>query len=237
MKSEFPTPVPEIPVRNIATAVAYYRNNFGFGLDWGGEEIGLAGISRGHCRMFLADQESREGFGNVGPILTWLNLESNEEVDELYREWSASNARLVSAPESKPWGLHEFTAADVDGNLFRVFFDFGTRIRTRALAFTKRLREEIQRGTVRCSVRIWSGPHLEVGGKCPVGDGHVVVESLEEISLENVTDDLARESGFQSAADLQSVVKHGPEENVYLIRFHYLPPGASDTPERRDIPG
>jgi len=26
----------------------------------------------------------------------------------------------------KSWGLHEFTAADPDGNLFRVFYDFAT---------------------------------------------------------------------------------------------------------------
>jgi hypothetical protein len=47
-------------------------------------------------------------------------------VDELYRVWSASNAKLMSAPESKPWGLHEFTASDLDGNLFRMFYDFAT---------------------------------------------------------------------------------------------------------------
>jgi hypothetical protein len=58
--------------------------------------------------------------------LTWLNLDSKEDVDELYRAWSASLARLIAAPESKPWGLHEFTAADLDGNLFRVFYDFAT---------------------------------------------------------------------------------------------------------------
>ena len=31
---------------------------------------------------------------------------------------------IISAPESKPWKLHEFTAADLDGNVFRVFYDF-----------------------------------------------------------------------------------------------------------------
>jgi uncharacterized glyoxalase superfamily protein PhnB len=61
----------------------------------------------------------------------WLNLKSKDEVDALYREWSASNAKLLSAPESKPWGLHEFTAADLDGNLFRVFYDFATPERAR----------------------------------------------------------------------------------------------------------
>jgi uncharacterized glyoxalase superfamily protein PhnB len=213
----------------MAAAVAYYRDHFGFGLDWGGEEIGLAGISRGNCRMFLADAEAREQFGNVGPMLTWLNLESVEEVDELYREWSASNARLMSSPEPKPWGLHEFMAVDLDGNLFRVFYDFGTHIRNRAFAFTKRLREGIRRGTIRCAVRIWTSPHLEAGGMYPVADGQVVVDSIEEISLEQITDDVARESGYQRAA-LLGMAGHGSEEHLYLIRFHYLPAGASEVP-------
>jgi predicted lactoylglutathione lyase len=126
MKSDFPGAVPEIPVRDIATATAYYQTNLGFSLDWGGEELGLAGISKGNCRMFLANEQFRKEYGNVGPTLTWLNLESKEEVDELYRAWSASNAKLMSVPESKPWGLHEFMAADLDGNLFRVFYDFAT---------------------------------------------------------------------------------------------------------------
>ena len=131
MKSKFPGAVPEIPVTDIATAAAYYQNNLGFELDWGGDELGLAGISKGICRMFLADERFRKGYGNVGPTLTWLNLGSKEEVDELYRAWSASKAKLMSAPESKPWGLHEFTAADLDGNLFRVFYDFATPERER----------------------------------------------------------------------------------------------------------
>jgi predicted lactoylglutathione lyase len=126
MKSQFPGAVPEIPVKDINQAAAYYERNLGFSLDWGGEEIGLAGISKGHCRMFLANQEFRNQYGNVGPVLTWLNLDSKEEVDELHRIWSASEAKLLSVPESKPWGLHEFTAADLDGNLIRVFYDFGT---------------------------------------------------------------------------------------------------------------
>ncbi len=131
MKSEFPGAVPEIPVTDINEATAYYENNLGFTVDWRVDEIGLAGISRGNCRMFLANSKYRKGYGNVGPVLTWLNLDSKEEVDDLYRLWSASKAKLLSAPESKAWGLHEFTAADLDGNLFRVFHDFATPERAR----------------------------------------------------------------------------------------------------------
>lgn len=231
MKFKLPTPVPEIPVRDVAAAAEYYRNNFGFSLDWGGGEIGLAGISRGRCRIFLANQEHREPLGNVGPNLTWLNLESNEEVDELYREWSGRTARLLSAPESKPWGLHEFLAADLDGNLFRVFHDFATPIRTTALAFTKEHREGIRRGEIHCAVRIWESPRVTVGEQHLVDDGHLVVDSIEQTQLENMTEDLARESGFRSAADLFGVANLGGEEHLYLIRFHYVPPSATPSTE------
>ena len=129
MISTFPAAIPEIPVSDIDTAVAYYERNLGFTRDWVEEDIGLAGVSRGDCRLFLASADYRTGYGNVGPVLTWLNLSSREDVDDLYRRWSASDARLISAPESKPWGLHEFTAADPDGNLLRVFHDFATPLR------------------------------------------------------------------------------------------------------------
>ena len=126
MKSEFPGAVPEIPVSDINDAAAYYEKNLGFTVDWGGEELGLAGISRGDCRMFLANSDFRKHYGNVGPVLIWLNLNSKDEVNDLYRIWSSSKAKLISEPESKPFGLHEFMAKDLDGNLFRVFYDFGT---------------------------------------------------------------------------------------------------------------
>lgn len=76
--------------------------------------------------MFLTNSDYRKKCGNVGPVLIWLNLKSKDEVNDLYRLWSSSKVKLISEPESKPWGLHEFMAKDLDGNLFRVFYDFGT---------------------------------------------------------------------------------------------------------------
>lgn len=97
------------------------------------------------------------------------------------------------------------------------------------MVFTKRLRDGIRRGRIKCSVRVWQRPHVKVGGKYPMDDGHIVVDSIDEITIEDITHDLAREGGFQSVEDLLGVAKHGPGDNVYLIRFHYLPPGAWDT--------
>jgi predicted lactoylglutathione lyase len=125
MRLELPGAVPEIPVTDMKAAAAYYQNKLGFTIDWGGEELGLAGISKGNCRIFLANSVYRKQYGNVGPALIWLNLDSKDEVNDLYKLWSRSEAKLLSEPESKPWGLHEFMAKDLDGNLFRVFYDFG----------------------------------------------------------------------------------------------------------------
>ena len=53
-------------------------------------------------------------------------------------------------------------------------------------------------------------------------EGAVLIESIEAVSLQDVTHDLAVESGFESRADLLKVAQHGSGENVYLVRFRYL---------------
>ena len=134
MSPALPGAVPEIPVSDVIAATTYYRDNLSFDVDWVATDISLAGISRDNCRLFLAGTPFRKERGNVGPVSTWLNLSSKGEVDALHQAWSATNAILLSAPASKPWGLHEFTAADPDGNLFRVFYDFATPERERAMS-------------------------------------------------------------------------------------------------------
>ena len=94
------------------------------------------------------------------------------------------------------------------------------------MVFTKRLREGIRRGRIRCSVRIWTRPHVKAGRRYQMDDGQIEVDSIEPISLTDITYDLARESGFDSVDELLQIARHGRGENIYLIRFHYLPPGA-----------
>jgi hypothetical protein len=98
------------------------------------------------------------------------------------------------------------------------------------MVFTKRLRDGIRRGRIRCTVRIWQSLKVKVGGRYPLDDGHVVVDSIEQITLKTITDDLAQESGFESKKDLLGVAQHGTGRKVFLIRFHYLPAGAWDGP-------
>jgi hypothetical protein len=96
------------------------------------------------------------------------------------------------------------------------------------MMFTKRLREGIRRGRIRCSIRIWTQPRVKVGGRYRMDEGYIVVDSIEPITLRRVTRDLARESGFESVDDLLRVARHGSGNKVYLVRFHYRPVGGWD---------
>ena len=91
------------------------------------------------------------------------------------------------------------------------------------MVFTKRLREGVRRGQITCSVRIWQRPKVKVGRRYRMEEGEIERDSIEQIALQDITHQLAIESGFLGVIDLLKVAKHGPGENVYLIRFHYLP--------------
>ena len=100
------------------------------------------------------------------------------------------------------------------------------------MTFTKRLREGVRRGEITCSVRIWERPRVRVGGQYPMEEGHIEVDSIEPIGFPDITPELARESGFLGVLDLLKVAKHGKGENIYLIRFHYMPPRRKPTARR-----
>jgi hypothetical protein len=67
-------------------------------------------------------------------------------------------------------------------------------------------------------------PHVKAGNRYRMEEGEIEVDSVLPISLADVTPELARESGFKGVVDLLKIAKHGQGENVYLVRFHYVPP-------------
>jgi hypothetical protein len=91
------------------------------------------------------------------------------------------------------------------------------------MVFTKRLREGVRRGEITCSVRIWTRPHVKVGARYRMEEGEIEVDSITPIGFPDITPQLAQESGFLGVLDLLNVAKHGKGENIYLVRFHYIP--------------
>ena len=123
---KLPSPVPELPVSDIQAAAAFYKSKLAFSVDWIYENQ-IAGISKDSARIFIrlrTDEEKKQAYS----VLIWLNMNSAAEVDELFENWKNSGVRITDELETKPWNLREFTAADPDGNRFRVFHDLGAQV-------------------------------------------------------------------------------------------------------------
>lgn len=92
------------------------------------------------------------------------------------------------------------------------------------MVFAKRLRDGVRQGKITCTVRIWQRLQVRVGGRYKMDPGEIEIDSITLIGFPDITPELARESGFAGVIDLLKVAKHGRGENIYLIRFHYIPP-------------
>jgi hypothetical protein len=89
------------------------------------------------------------------------------------------------------------------------------------MLFTKKLRTSVRNGQVTASVRIWKTPRVKVRGKYRMEGGCIEVTSIREISWDDLTDSLARETGFRNLIDLMKTAKHGSGRRVYFVRFRY----------------
>ena len=91
------------------------------------------------------------------------------------------------------------------------------------MLFVKYLRDAVRSGAVTTSVRVWQRPRVIVGHRYRMEEGEIEVDSISEITLDEITPKLARDCGFETVDDLLEVAKHGSGENVYVVRFHYIP--------------
>jgi hypothetical protein len=96
-----------------------------------------------------------------------------------------------------------------------------------SLSFTQRLRAPIMRREITCTVRIWRNLRVKIGGRYPLGGGHVEVTRIQQVDRGDITEEIARATGFADLEDLMGVAQHGSGSNVYLIDFVYEgpPPG------------
>jgi predicted enzyme related to lactoylglutathione lyase len=108
-------PVPELPVLDVERAQRHYRDALGFDIGWLTPDKSLGAVSRGVVVIFL-----REKVPPFEPAVHWLFA---NELDATYRELQASGANITDPLQTKPWGLRQFTVADLDGNLFYVHHD------------------------------------------------------------------------------------------------------------------
>jgi ribosomal protein L20A (L18A) len=99
------------------------------------------------------------------------------------------------------------------------------------MLFTKKLRASVKSAKVTASVRIWRTPRVKVGAHYRLEEGRIRITSIRQILPEDLTDKLARETGFKNLVDLMKTAKHGSGQNIYYIRFQYVPSGTANQQE------
>jgi len=108
-------PVPELPVADVERAQQHYRDALGFEIGWLSPDKQIGAVSRRNVVIFFRRRNSP-----FEPAVHWVFA---EDLDASYRELTSSGANIVEPLEKKPWGLRQFTVADVDGNRFYFHHD------------------------------------------------------------------------------------------------------------------
>lgn len=90
------------------------------------------------------------------------------------------------------------------------------------MMFAKALRERVRSGEITTSVRIWLTPRVRIGGRYALLDGHIEVTRLQEVDLDDVTEAMALEGGFESLDALMKTARHGRGERVFIVDFVFV---------------
>jgi len=103
---------PELPVRNLRSALDYYTDRLGFEIAMDLPNAEYAIVERDGVAIHLFEDKS----GLNSPVGVHI---FTPDLDDLYRELSGRGADLMQPIESKPWGNREFRVNDGSGNLLK----------------------------------------------------------------------------------------------------------------------
>jgi len=109
IKSIFHQPVPELPVKDVGKAQAFYRDKLGFQIAWIDPTKTIGAVSKDEAAIFLRQHKQ------IVPITVWIFV---DHVDETYKEFVQAGIAISETIETKPWNTRQFTIKDFDGNKF-----------------------------------------------------------------------------------------------------------------------
>ena len=107
----------------MAAGLAFYVDRLGFTLERGGPTDDNSAIARDDARLMLEvagdlyspgyNEAIRRRLGTPSAMALYMEA---PDLDELYARLEASGVEIVDPLADRPWGQHEFTVADPDGN-------------------------------------------------------------------------------------------------------------------------
>ena len=124
IKPGFSWITPVLCVNDLVKSLTHYKEVLGFNVAWKWSETKafenpdhptFACVSRGDRSLFLCEN----GQGNPGSWIC-LNVNTREELEQLFKEYQKSGAEIAEDPLDRPWGMCEMIVKDIDGNVFRM---------------------------------------------------------------------------------------------------------------------
>ena len=109
--------VPNIFVRDLARALAYYTGPLGFTTQFTyGEPAFYAHVYRNRTKLALrhVDGQALDHAAGQDLLSAWMEVTG---VDALFAEMRAAGATVHQPPRDQPYGVRDFIVADADGNL------------------------------------------------------------------------------------------------------------------------
>lgn len=115
--------IPSIRVRNMADALAFYRDTLEFTLDGGGDDASNSSLTRGTAHVMIETAADLYGDAYNAAIRDRLGTPSAvdlymeaTDLPAFYSRLEAAGARIVDPLATRPWGQDQFTVEDHEGN-------------------------------------------------------------------------------------------------------------------------
>jgi uncharacterized glyoxalase superfamily protein PhnB len=104
---------PILAVSDFQQSMSYFVNQLGFRRLWDwGDPPSFGAVGRDKVEIFL----SLNSQGNPG---TWMSIFVDDDVDALYREFTAQGAVILRPPQDQLWGMREMQVQCPDGHILR----------------------------------------------------------------------------------------------------------------------
>jgi predicted lactoylglutathione lyase len=103
--------IPILRVQSLSASIDFYIRVLGFQVDWGGDEWGIASVSRDSRPIMLCQ-------GEQGQPGTWVWI-GVEDVETIYRVCAARGATIRQTPTNYSWA-YEMRIEDPDGHVLRI---------------------------------------------------------------------------------------------------------------------
>jgi uncharacterized glyoxalase superfamily protein PhnB len=117
----FGAAAPVLSVPDVVVAAEYYRDRFGFEIDfiWG-EPPTYATTSRDHVLIHFskADAAAPSPQDPLSSVYVFVT-----DIDDVHDELKGRGARITAEPETWPYGMREFAVEDLNG--YRLCFGEG----------------------------------------------------------------------------------------------------------------